>query len=310
MTSNPDDTEEVRYSPAEYELEIWVEEDENGILYARYIVGYYVAGTPDEYYPDTPGDGKLDPTPGTVIPGDPEEIGENYSDLIFTNRYWKTDGKPGPDPDVNALEIKKLVTGNNPNLSTYYTFSVTVKTPDAVGATTPKTYNAYVADKDGNYVDLDATGNPNTKSGTSTTPAADYITFTSGIAGEVQLKHDERLVFFDLEVGSEVLVYETIATNARVKYSRTFSNPGVDFNMPIGTSDTWGFPRNPGDVGPHYTIEGVRGNIATFTNNMSGNPPTGISVDNLPYIVLISVVIVGFVAFVVIKSRKNAKHDA
>ena len=296
------------YSEAEYEIEIWVEEDENGILYPMYIVAYYIVGSPDEYYPGTPGDGKIDPTPGENVPGTPDEIGELYSQVIFTNRYWKTSGPTDPDPDNNALEITKKVTGNNPDYDAYYEFDVTVVTPEVVGAS-GKTYNAYIVDKDGNFVALGVNGNKNTASGTSSDPAADYITFTSDVEGKVYLKHGERLVFFELEVGSEVRAYETVEDNVMVKYSRTFSTDG-EFIMPVGTTETWGFPRNPGDEGPHYTIECAGVNVATFFNNLTGNPPTGVSVDNLPFIVLIGAAIAGFAAYIVVKARKRANHSA
>ena len=304
------------YSQAEYDIEIWVEEDEFGVLFPMYIVGYYVKGAPGEYYKEDDIDNgdKLDPTPGDeeFTKETPDEIGELRSQIIFTNRYWKTDGPTNPDPDVNALEVTKQVTGNNPNFDQYYTFNVKVFTPDAVGA--PGTYKAYIVDKDGNYVSLSAP-NPNAalKAGTSVAPApaADYIEFNSGVAKNVELKHGERLVFFDLEVGAKVEANETIITGARVKYNHTFGpNGGIDFTMPVGTTGTWGFPVNTDDVGPHYTEEGAGANIATFYNNMSGNPPTGISIDNLPYIMILGIAIAGFIGFVVIKFRKNTKHDA
>ena len=308
LSADPNVKEFDSYSDAEYEIEIWVEEDENGVLFPMYIVGYYKAGSPDEYFPGTPGDGKLDPTPGENIPGTPEEIGELFSQIIFTNKYWKTDGPTVTDPDKNALEITKQVTGNNPDYDTYYKFNVTVVTPEAVG-TAGKTYNAYVVDKDGNYVALGVDGNLNTADGTSSTPAANYITFTSGVEGTVYLKHGERLVFFELEVGAEVRAFETIVNNVRVKYSRTFSTTG-DFIMPSGTTGNWGFPRNTGDEGPHYTGEGAGANIATFFNNLTGNPPTGVSVDDLPFIVLIGAAVAGLIVFMVIKSRRSANHSA
>ena len=308
LSADENVTEHDYYSEAEYEIEIWVEEDANGVLFPMYIVGYYKEGTADEYYPGTPGDGKLDPTPGTEVPGTPAEIGELYSQIVFTNKYWKTDGPTNPNADKNALEVTKQVTGNNPDFNAHYKFSVKVTTPELVGANN-KTYNAYIVDKDGNYVKLSADENPNTASGTSAEPAAEYITFTSDAAQTVYLKHGDRLVFFELEVGAKVEAYETVEANARVKYSRTFSTAG-DFIMPVGTTGEWGFPREDGDEGPHYTGEGAGANVATFYNNMSGNPPTGVSVDNLPFIVLIGAAVAGLAVFVVTKARRNSKYNA
>jgi len=306
LTTDTTDVEGTYYSGAAYDIEIWVEEDANGVLFPMYIVGYFnlTAGTQDEYYLGTPGDKKLDPTPGTTEPGEPGDIGKNYSDIIFTNRYWKTDGPTPPDldPNKNALEIKKVVTGNNPTLDTLYDFTVTVTTPDAAvefntdGTPKTKTYNAYIV-----------------KDGDTTLPTTPII-FISGTAKTVSLKHGEKLVFFDLEVGAEVKVFEKVEDSFRVKYNNTFGpNDPVnkEFTMPVGADrpDNWGFPRNPEDKGPHYTKEIAGANISTFTNNVTGVPPTGITIDNLPYVIIIGLAVAGLVGFFVIKFRKNAKEN-
>ena len=80
--------------------------------------------------------------------------------------------------------------------------------------------------------------------------------------------------------------------------------------MPTGETGKWGFPRDSGDAGPHYTKEGVRANVVTFTNTASSSPPTGIAMDDLPYIVLVGMALVSLASFVVIKSRRNAKNVA
>ena len=296
ITSNagPNDTEFTNYSEALYDLEVWVDEDEYGVLFARYIVGFYVPGTPDEYYPEEPGDGKLDPTPGTIVPGTPEEIGQNYSSLIFTNRYWKTSGTPGTDPDLNGLAVKKLVVSNNPDPNASFEFKVTVTTPAAVGDP-GKTYEAFIVDKD----DVIVTGSGSI--------------FTSGTEKSIWLKQDERLVFFELEVGAEVQVYEVIVQGTRVKYSHSFGpNANTEYLMPVNQQGDWGFPLGKDDAGPHYTMEGAGANIATFTNSMSGNPPTGINMDILPYIIIIALVAGGLTAYIVVRSRQSqsAKYDA
>jgi len=292
------------YSEAEYDIEIWVVEDKNGILFPMYIVGYFIEGKPDEYYTTDEIDNgeKLDPTPGEeiTVPGNPDEIGPLYSQIIFTNKYWKTDGtgidpedpkNPDPDPDINALEITKTVTGNTPSAFTKpYKFEVTVYTPALIGTT--GTYKAYIVDKDGKL--------------------SSPIPFTSKVSQSVSLKHGERLVFFDLEVGAKVEVFETIETaDTSVKYSHTFGpNATMAFTRPLGTPGTWGFPRDPEDKGPHFTIQGAGTNVVKFVNNVTGTPPTGITIDNLPYVMLLGIVLAGLVGFVVIKVRKNAKHDA
>ena len=309
LTANTEDTEYPVYSKAAYEIQIWVEEDDDGVLFARYVVGHYIPGSPDEYYPEKPGEGKLDPTPGELKTGTPGAIDKELSQIIFTNRYWKTDGKTGTDPEKNALDIKKQVTGLNPDYDTYFEFNVTVITPE-VADREGALYKAYVVDREGNFVNLNATGNPNNAAGTSTNPAATYIELDSDDEITVHLKHGERLIFFDLEVGSEVRVTEKIKTNVKVTYHREFSakTPIDGFPMPVGTTGVWGFPRESGDKGPHYTKEVAGANVTTFVNNMSGNPPTGIAADDLPFVILLGILSAGLVGFVAVKARKARKQ--
>jgi len=289
------------YSSAKYELEIWVEEDEYGVLFAKYIIGYYIQGSEDEYYTieggTTGANGKLDPTPGDedeqYKPGTPAQIGEKYSDIIFTNKYWKTDGDINDKDKKTALEIEKIVVANDPDAANKpYTFTVKVTAPAVVS--NPGPYDAYIVPIDSNYATL---GSP--------------ISFASGFSETIELKHNEKLVFFDLEVGAIVEVSEKVESNTRVKYERTFSTLG-EFSMLPGdtTTSNWGFPDDShGDGGTHYTEEGASWNTVKFTNTVTGVAPTGISVDDLPYVILIAVGVLAIAGFIVFKIRKNTKDD-
>ena len=303
------DLEWATYSTASYDVEIWIDRDSTGTLFPRYVVVRIIPGSEDEYYIDngTPANGKVDPTPdgGKTTPGTPPTIEEDFSQVIFTNNYWKTDGGGPTDPETSALEIIKSITGIGSDPTKYFTFSVKVTLSSAIPPTAIQTYKAYVM-LGSNVVTSAANG---TMSGTDATGG--YFMFTSGTERTgINLTNDQRLVFVDLPIGSNVEVFETADTQYRPSYQRTFAGTG-EFTAAVNT--TFGFPR-PGtgtgyDPGPHRTIAGASANKATFTNTRSGATPTGILVDNLPYIALLGLSLVSLVGLVAYKSRKRARNN-
>jgi len=296
------------YSIAEYDFEIWVAADSTGKMIPKYVVARTVKDAVDEYYPGDPGGTKVDPTPGGVKHEDGITIGDDFSQVMFTNRYWRSDGGGEENPKVDALVVSKTVTGNGADHTMYFPFTVTVTQPAIILPTTPaKVYMAYVLDSNDNFVTAAAN-----YGGTLLTDAGGrlYIPFTSNAALTVNLKDGQKLGFADLHVGAKVEVMEARQAKYRASYVRTFGpNPGT-FTAP-NADVAWGFPRNPGDVGPHYIVSGsgTTANKADFTNHCTGEIPTGISVDNLPYVVFIGIMVLALLGFVVIKSRKNGKYD-
>ena len=294
--------EGASYSIAKYDVEVWVEKDDNGILFPKFVCVKIVENFIDEYYEGSEGGEKVDPTPGGVkqVPGDPT-IEDDFSQVIFTNKYWKTDGGGEPDPEESALEIIKKITGNGANLAEYFSFDVKVTQPSVIP--TLQTYKAYVLDKGGNIV----TSTDNFGTLETDDNGEKYIEFTSGVKlTEIKLTNEQRLAFADLHIGATVEAEEAASADYIPSYQRSFA----------GTSEfkgvknaAFGFPRSTQDPGPHYIGSGAKTNHATFTNTRSGATPTGISVDNLPFIVLIGAAIAGLVGFVVVRTRKNAKCD-
>ena len=307
------------YSQAEYKIEFWVDEyivlDSDGKVvsseyYVRFVEARIVAGSIDEYHEGSQGDDKVDPTPGFWWPNKYEEIENGFSQLIFTNKYWQSDGGDGVDFEKGALYVTKTVNGAGAVLTTAFTFKVKVTQPDVITNNSssptnigPQTYKAYLVGPSGiviggdNSAIMDATG---------------LINFTSGTAIDVVMRHGERLIFVDLHVGSDVEVLEAANNDYSPRYKRTFA--GTDefrgtAGAPWGFGDTIG--GNSGDPGPHYLPKGGGINKADFTNTRKDATPTGLDVDDLPYIVLIGVAVAGLAAFVVIKSRKRKEeYDA
>ena len=307
-------TEYEVYSTAEYDVEVWVEEDENEVLYPRYVLVKIVTGKEDEYYVinGEPANGKVDPTPDGegIIPGSPT-FGDDFSQVFFTNKYWKKDGDD-TDPKKNALEIVKNTKGSGHDPNKYFPFKITVTQPNVIpttGAYPPaQSYKAYVIDAAGTVVNAAANGATG-----PTDSLGRYFTFVSGVENtfEVNLKHGERLAFVDLHVGSAVAVKEPGDTNYKISYKRTFSStPSNKEFIADEAGIEFGFPRTSGDPGPHFTLAGQNANIATFINTRKGASPMGIGVDDLPYIVLIGAALVSLAGFVVLVFRKKAKNNA
>lgn len=294
--------EGATYSSAQYDIELWVDEDESGNLFVKFVNAKIVTGYIDEYYEGTEGGEKVDPTPGGVNQAEEKTIEDDFSQLIFTNSYWKSSGGGTENPDQSALEIVKVITGNGAVLTDRFSFDVTVIQPSVIDPAAPaQTYQVCVLNADGQVITA-----PTHYTGTIN--SGGFFTITSGVEFTVSLTNGERLAFVDLHVGSNVEVEEAANANYKAKYVRTFAGT-TEFTAP-DKNTAWGFPRTAGtnpDAGPHYILDGAGANVARFTNTRLGATPTGISVDNLPYIVLIGAAIAGLIGFVIIKSRKNAK---
>ena len=281
--------EGTEFSVAKYDIEFWVERDSNG-LFVKYVQAKKVVGYIDEYYDGYPGDDKVDPTEGGVNTLTEVTIEDDFSQVIFTNKYWGSDGGGDPDPEDAAFAVNKVVTGNGAVLTDTFDFNVTVTQPSLI--TQAQTYKAYVQEL---------------VSGTWTNVGS-LITFASGVQQTgITLTNGQRLAFIDLHVAAKVEVWEDASANYTPKYSRTFAN-GTAVTPPVYTgskNSDWGFPRDPGDAGPHIIPSGTNVNIATFTNMATDIPPSGISVDNLPFVLMIAIGFIALGGFIALKSRRR-----
>ncbi|MCL2300991.1 MAG: hypothetical protein FWC27_12685 [Firmicutes bacterium] len=286
--------ETVTYSKAEYEISVYVENGTNG-LYVAYIEAHRTktdAGGAEQGQP------KVDPTPG----GD----NKNYfcSQMIFTNEYAKTNGGTDPkDPADTVLSISKTVAGLGGNQTTkYFPFEVKVTKPAAGVAGTPA-YTAYVAEGTNivSPIGTEITAAANVKTDGS---GKQYIEFTSGKPLNVNLRHGQRLVFMDLEVGASFTVTEAGDPDYKASYSAVLNGAAAQANSSdAGTA--LAYPK-PGDT----AYIGENTNSADYTNTRNMTIPTGISVDSLPYVVLIGVALAAIAGFAVFKARKHAKQRA
>lgn len=208
------------------------------------------------------------------------------ADPVFTNIYAK----------AVPFTVSKTVlhaSGNNyADLTKEFSYSLGMTIPGADAAT----YTGVIYDKDG-----DATGDTVTLTfdGSSVPNTASNVTFT--------LSHGETLVF-DGNNGSTLLPLG--ATYTITETGTTGYTPSVDLTsgaQVAGTTEIT-FDPTPAAAGSSITVTKALlvddDNAADFTNTYKTVTPTGILMDNLPFVLLILVACGGLVAYLVLKRRK------
>lgn len=292
--------ESLDYSDAEYTMYVYVANKEDG-------TGTYIKALGTVYSKDQTGKGvgetgaepevgsKVDPTPNetTVTTG---EIDTDNSEMKFVNKYLKTDGGGG-DPETPAnqtLELEKKVDGDLADQTKYFEFAVTLKAPEVA---TNTVYKGYVVDKDNNVVTAEANGGTQITDGGKT-----YIEFslTDGVGSQtVKLKHEQRLVFSDASVGTH---FQAIETGVK-DYT-----PVAIVKVNNASTTLTGTTGNNLDTTERIVGEN-KANGAFFTNTLTDVTPTGIILNNIPFVLLILVGAAAIAVSVIIKGRKN-NHTA
>jgi len=277
--------EKMTYSGAEYDLYVYVKQDENSGEYFVYLVGALIVKI------DTTDGGKVgekvDPTPG----GEGETTKETYSKMIFTNMYLKNNGGEEPeDPEdpkkideIAVLKVGKIVDGAFGDKSKEFKFKVTIGNPATI-TDTEITGKAYIID--GKSV------------------ISGPLTFTAGTAKDIELKDGQWLAFTDLPVGSSFKVTE----KAEVGYTPTAKVKAYKIDKEYSADQSMSLTI-PGES-EKATLDDTLSNSALFTNVYKDITPTGISVDDLPNIVMIAIALLALIGFTFIKYRAGAKSNA
>ena len=208
----------------------------------------------------------------------PSEKGELYKYDLFVNTYRKNAGKitnpneptpnkPKPEnfnPGAKSLVIKKLVEGDSADKTKDFTFKLT--------------FTKASTDDQGTFV-----GQVGSTS----------YTFENGKEKTITLHHDQSLVFDNLPAGTRYKLVETGSQGytASAAYKEN------------GASKT-----QAGAVSTNFTqdsiLVGEKPNDNTITNNLPDVTPTGLLIDNLPFILMIGLGLAGFV--VLSKKRRQA----
>jgi len=197
--------------------------------------------------------------------------GENTKDVnVKTNgfRFANTYTKKAAGADGKALQITKTVTGAMGNKETqYFNYTLTVdKAPTVAENVTTYTY----------YVGNDTTA----KTGTY----GEEVTF--------QLKHGQSAYLKDVVAGATYSINE--AGTAHYIPSAIVDNSSKDAKV----GEALGFEN---------VLIKEDGSLAAYTNERESTdvPDTGISINNLPFIMLISVSVMSLFVFFVSKKRRT-----
>lgn len=238
---------------------------------AEYLVSLFVKKVGDNYeVTDIQIKQTKDDKGGEVTGEKTEYQPGDKNKFAFENNYDKKDGNANPKngPEIQAddkkgFALRKTITDDTPYANAEFTFNLKVTKP--VGSHSDATAFKYVVvDEKGTVVEK--------QSG------------TYGTAFDVILKHNQRIVFTEVLLGSKVAFDETVAG------AYTGSVKSATFN---GTAVT----DKEGTIGDQ---EG--GNFVEYENKTQ--TPTGLLIDNLPFIALIAVAGLGIFFFV-----KNRKED-
>ena len=208
----------------------------------------------------------------------PSESGTTYKYDLFTNIYRKNAGKitdpnePKPnkpnvskvDPNAKSLVIKKVVSGATADKSKDFTFKLTF-----------------------------------TKASTETSQSITgkigetSKTFVYGQETTITLRHDQSLVFDTIPAGTRYKLVETGSQGYTA--SAAYKENGASKNQ-------------AGTVSTNFTQDsiliGEKPNDNTITNSLPDVTPTGLLIDNLPFILMIGLGLAGFV--VLSKKRRQA----
>lgn len=158
-------------------------------------------------------------------------------------------------PSTTTVSVTKTVSGNMGDDKAEFPFTVSLK--DASGNDLSMrgiTYTIYQKGSDGEYAEV---------SGGSGTINADTYTFG--------LKHDQKIIFAGVKIGASITVSESTSYTATYMIDNGSVQTGASATFPV-TKD---------------------GNTVAFNNNKSANIDTGITMDSVPYVLLLAMAVIG-----------------
>lgn len=290
--------EAITYSNAEYSVQVYVKDGTNGLEIA--FIG--VIRMVDDNGVDVPEQekDKLDPTPGR----DPN-IACDYSEMTFTNKYIKTNGPTVPEvpdpsnpPANSTLEVSKQVKGLFGSSTMYFDFTLTLNLPDLIRDYIEDYYTAYVIE--GGKI-VDPTNNAAAALiGSVENSTSKYIKFLPNATTSFKLKDGQKLLFVNTPVGTKYTVGESAVAgytpNVTVVYNGTTAETttNTDANIPFGANDKY---------------IGEAANSVGFINDSGSATPTGLDLNDLPFIGLIVLALGALALFIVTKTRKKRNTD-
>ncbi len=237
------------------------------------------------------GDVKVDPTPTTDKDQDTGNAGDDTNaaangkgnSFRFVNTYTKTTGgepiKPGEDVTTHsALKVSKKVVGDMADLTKEFSFAITLNYPETAKDVAKK-ITAYRVGKDGKVKET--------------------LDFEEGTANSFELSDGEYISFKELPAGTTYVVEETGTTNYTGSIITTSNNNAAAEKKAEKSTNLVASQAVVGEM--------VDGNSAAVTNTYDDQSatPTGIIVNNLPYVALLLVAVVGCVVIFAGRKRRS-----
>lgn len=196
------------------------------------------------------------------------------NNFVFENKYFPKKGNDTPgkgevtQQDKNGLAISKKVEGENTSNTQPFKFTMKIDKPE--GLADGQTYTYIVTTKGGTEL-----------------PATE-TTVQYGQEQEITLTHGDKVVLKSVHMGAKASVTETDAAGY---------TPSVIVNC-NGTS----VPKAETNVANNIRLgDKTSGNSIEFTNTQQ--TPTGVIIDNLPFIILVAIAGMGILFFVRNKRR-------
>lgn len=245
---------------------------------AEYTVSIFVEGTKDSKFKvksimikqSKTDDDKV--SSGDKVEYNPTNPSGNGNNFAFENKYFPTGGNDNPttsdlENDKKGLLVKKYVTGNNASDTQLFDFKIKIEKP-AGADDKVTTYKYKVTKEDGTDMSEEKTG-----------------TYESEETFKLAKGH--KLVLTEVLLGAKATVTETDSAGYTAKYKVTSNG--------IAGSET------DGTVASALLGDNTGGNIIAFTNTQQ--TPTGVIIDNLPFIILVAIAGMGIFFFVRNKRR-------
>jgi len=261
-----DGNETWTYDPATYTVRIYVDKDLN-ITQITVQDNSKTAGDKE--------DATKDPT---VVNQETQTEDYRAQGLTFENKYTKT--LVDEESEDGVLAVEKLVTGTYGDKTQKFPFTIVLTAPTAEDATAAIEYKVAGVAQD----------------------ATAFANGTKTISGEIA--NGEKIVFTKLPAGTTYTVTETL----KIEDAEAFANAGKYTPSVTGATaaSTPAKGANLSTVAQDVDDAQDAANKVTYTNAFddSSVTPTGILINNLPYIVLALVAIGGLVAYVVVRRRQ------
>lgn len=221
-----------------------------------------------------------------------------YDDSIYTLRVYVING-------TNGLEVEKITAQGANGKTDKILFTNTYAKNDATLTIEKNTTGKY-ADKTQEFnFEITFTKSPMSDQTTFTGKiGSEPVECTAGTAKPFTLADGDRLVFHDLPVGTTYVVKELDALDGYTPSVTVVENRTTTVNR---TAAQEGDALDTLKEGGKRNLVGEYENKVTFTNTHKGGVvPTGILMNNLPFILLVAVAIVAFVSLAVIKRRRTS----